>query len=76
MVLLEISARHRRLGQTLQQDLPLVQEAGGAIAALEGEVPMKAFCSAESSPFLACPSTVRMVLPSKLAAETTQVGLV
>src|SRR6267142_7061511 len=31
----EIGARHRLLRQTLQQDLALVQEAGGAIAALE-----------------------------------------
>ena len=35
----EISALHGRLGQTLQQNLPLVEEARGAIAALEGEVP-------------------------------------
>src|SRR6476661_3061542 len=31
----EIGARHRLLRETLQQDLALVQEAGGAIAALE-----------------------------------------
>ena len=37
---------------------------------------MKAFCRAVSSPFLACPSTVRIDLPLKLAAGTTQVGLV
>src|SRR5215216_3887637 len=35
----EISALHGRLGQTLQQDLPLIEEARGAIAALEGKVP-------------------------------------
>jgi hypothetical protein len=35
----EIRALHGRLGQTLQQDLPLVEEARGAIAALEGKVP-------------------------------------
>src|SRR6187431_1955694 len=35
----EISALHGRLGQTLQQDLPLVEKARGAVAALEGEVP-------------------------------------
>ena len=37
---------------------------------------MKAFCSADSSPFFAWPSTVRIALPLKLAAETMQVGLV
>src|SRR5690349_16198591 len=35
----EIGALHRRLGQALQQNLPLVEEPRGAIAALEGEVP-------------------------------------
>ena len=36
--LLEIGARHRLLRQTLQQNLALVQEARGAIAALERKV--------------------------------------
>jgi hypothetical protein len=31
-------ARDRRLGEALEQDLALIEEAGGAIAALEGEV--------------------------------------
>src|ERR1700730_9159872 len=35
--LLEIGARHRRLRQTLQQNLALVEESGGAVKALERE---------------------------------------
>ena len=74
--LLEFGAFHRCVGQTFQQDLALVQEAGRAIAALERKCAIKAFWSTESSPFFAWPSTVRIALPSKLAAEVTQVGLV
>src|SRR5262249_44675956 len=37
---------------------------------------MKAFCRTESSPFFAWPSTVRIALPLKFAAGTTQVGMV
>src|SRR5262245_50931278 len=36
--LLEIGPRHRLLRQALEQDLALVQEAGGTVAALEREV--------------------------------------
>src|ERR1700730_7628109 len=36
--LLKIGARHRPLRQTLQQHLALVEESGGAVAALEREV--------------------------------------
>src|SRR5207247_6693828 len=37
---------------------------------------MNAFCRADSSPFFARPSTVRMDLPLKLTAGTMHVGLV
>ena len=74
--LLEIGARDRRLRQALEQDLALVEKAGRAIAALKGEVGDKGLLQGESSPSLAWPSTVRIDLPSKLAAGTMQVGLV
>jgi hypothetical protein len=35
---LEFGARHRRLGETFQQNLRFVQESRGAIAALESKV--------------------------------------
>ena len=75
--LLEIGARHTLLRQALEQNLALVQEAGGAIAALERKMGDETpFAGQMSSPSFAWPSTVRIVLPAKLAAGTMQVGLV
>ena len=74
--LLEIGARHRLLREALEQYLALVDEAGGTVTALEREVLDEGLLQNGSSPFLACPSIVRIDLPSKLAAGTTQVGVV
>src|SRR5262245_62473924 len=41
--LLEICSRHRLLRQTLQQNLPLVQKAGGAISTLKREMLNESF---------------------------------
>ena len=60
----------------LQQHLALVEEARGAIAALEREMLDEGLLQRRQFAVLRMPSTVRMDLPSKLAAETTQVGLV
>src|ERR1700687_476349 len=49
---LQLSACHRLLCQTLQQDLALIQKAGGAIPHWNAKCSTKAFCRTESSPFL------------------------
>jgi hypothetical protein len=73
--LLEFGAVDRRFGQTFQQDLALVQEAGRAIATLECKVRDKGLLERGKLAIL------RMTLDGtdRLAVETpevTQVGLV
>ena len=73
----EAVARHRRFRQPLEQDLALVQEAGGAVAALEREVLDEGLLQRRTvrrswRGLRRCGSSCRR----KLAADTTQVGLV
>jgi hypothetical protein len=74
--LLKVGARHAPLRQPFEQHLSFVEKTRGAIPALKGEMLDEGFLQDRSSPFLAWPSTVRIDLPLKLAAETMQVGLV
>jgi hypothetical protein len=74
--LLEIWSRHRLLRQTLQQNLALVEKAGGAISTLKREMLNESFLQNRKLAVLRMPSTVRMALPLKFTAGTTQVGMV
>ena len=74
--LLEVRSGHRFFRQAFQQDLPLVEETGGAVPALKGKMLDERFLQSGQGTILRMAFDRRMALPLKLAAETTQVGLV
>src|SRR5215475_5555970 len=74
--LLKIRSRHRLLRQTFQQNLPLVQKAGGAISTLKREMLDESFLQKRKLAVLRMAFDRADGLAVEVRRGTTQVGMV